>query len=387
MRVCFISFEYPPNILGGAGTYAETLVKGLRRRGIDVFVISRGNEHNEYRRTFRVPTSNSIYWRRLFFMEPAITLFHRLNDRYKFDLVHFNEPHIILEKPNLPTVCTLHSAQVNEIKLRLSYPRTVETATDIKDFAIKSPIGSIFDILTANIVDRIICPSHHLATLIKSYCFANEQKISVIPNGIDLEAFDKIRDYNATEFLRKYNLETDSYILFMGRLTVLKGAQYLINAFRSISKDYPSLKLAIVGAGYFENRLKNLTPKTKNVVFTGHVNSLEDKKALYKNSLFVIVPSLYEALPIVVLEAMACSKAVIASNVGGIPMLVHHGENGFLAPPGDIKSLEKFIKILIEDQVTRRNMGAFGRKLTERTFTTNEMASKTLKVYESLLDA
>lgn len=383
MRVCFISFEYPPNTLGGAGTYAKSLVKGLKGKGVDVFTITKGDEHASSEKTYRVPTSDAPYWRRIFFMKPAINLFHKLNKLWRFDLVHFNEPHIILGRPNLPTVCTLHSSQVNEIKMKLATLKSLNTMVDIRDLILKSSVGSICDVFTAHAADKIICPSSHLARLIKSYCFVDEEEICVIPNGIDLKAFDKTKDYD-TSILSKYNLEVDNYVLFIGRLSFLKGVQYLIKAFRSIKKAYANLKLVIVGTGDFESYLRNLANEVDDVVFTGYVDSLRVKRILYENSLVVVVPSFYEALPMVVLEAMACRKAVIASDVGDIPLLIKHRENGFLAKPRDSKSLENFIRILLEDASLRKSMGSFGRKLLEREFTVDKMVEATLRVYKSL---
>jgi len=383
MRVCFISFEYPPNVLGGAGTYAEAIVEGLRRRGVEVYIVTRGDRNACDKKTFRVPTSNVPYWRRLFFMKPALSLLRELNKQLKFDLVHFNEPHIILEKLKLPTVCTIHSTQVNEIKLKLANLKVVKTATDIRDLILKSPVGSMCDVLVAHATDKIICPSPHLARLIKSYCFVDEAKICVVPNGIDLEAFDRVKGCDAA-VLSKYDLERNNYILYIGRLSSFKGVQYLIAAFRTIKKEYTDLKLAIVGTGDFENYLRQLAHGIEDVVFTGYVDSLKVKKTLYENSLVVVVPSLYEALPMVVLEAMAYSKPVIASNVGSVPLLVKHGQSGFLVRPGDSKSLEMFIRMLYDDGNLRKNMGSFGRKLVEKEFTVDKMVLETLKVYKSI---
>jgi len=384
MRVCFVSFEFPPNVLGGVGTYAEAIVEGLKSRGVDVFVITRGNQNDYGKKTFGVPTSDVPYWRRLFFMRPASSLLHRLNKLIDFDLVHFNEPHIMLAKLNLPTVCTLHSTQINEIKLKLAGSKTLKTTHDIRDLIWKGPVGSIFDVFKTHAVDKIICPSPHLLKLVRSYCFVDERKICVIPNGINLEVFDKTKDYD-TSILGKYNLERDKYLLFMGRLSVLKGIQHLIEAFRTIKKEYTNLKLAIVGTGEYEGYLRNLAYGIDDIVFTGYADALAVKKSLYTNCVAVVVPSSYEGLPMVVLEAMACKKAVIASDVGGIPLLVRHGKNGFLAKPGDSRSLEKFIRILLEDPDLRKNMGSFGRKLAEEKFTVDKMVSDTLRVYKSLV--
>jgi glycosyltransferase involved in cell wall biosynthesis len=255
---------------------------------------------------------------------------------------------------------------------------------DIKDLILKNPVGCICDILVAHATDKIICPSDHLVKLIRSYCFVDEKKICVIPNGMDLEAFDKVKN-NDANVLSKYDLEKDKYVLFVGRLTVLKGVQYLIEAFRAIKKECPNLKLVIVGNGDYENYLRYLTHGIGGVVFTGYVDSLLVKKALYKNCFAVAVPSLYEGLPMVILEAMASRKAVVASDVGGISTLIKHRKSGFLVKPGDVKSLEKFIRILLEDANLREKMGSFGRKLVEKEFTIEKMVDGTLKVYESLL--
>jgi len=384
MRVCFITFDYPPKIIGGTGTYAETLVKGLKSKGIDLFLITRGFQSDIGQRTYRVPSSNSRYWRRLFFIKSALRLFDKLNKLWKFDVVHFNEPHIMLKKPKIPTVCTFHSTQVNEIKLKLADINTLKTVRDIEDLVLKSPVGSVFDVFTAHAADKIICPSPNLAELVKSYCLVDERKVCCIPNGVDFEAFDKIDDDPAS-ILRKYDLKKDNYLLFMGRLSSLKGVQYLIDAFKVIKKDYINMKLVIVGTGDLEGYLKNLSQGIASIVFTGHIDSLNVRTILYRNCASVVVPSIYEGLPTVVLEAMACGKAVVASGVGGIPLLIRHGQNGFLTKPGDSEGLEKFIRVLLENANLRENMGAFGRKFIEEKFSVDRMVCDTLKVYDSLL--
>ncbi len=168
----------------------------------------------------------------------------------------------------------------------------------------------------------------------------------------------------------------------------MKGVEHLIEAFGAIKKTaastYANLKLVVVGTGDSEDHLRNLASKTPDIVFTGYIGSPAIKKLLYGNCLALVVPSLYEGLPMVILEAMASSKAVVASDVGGIPLLIEHGKNGFLVKPGDTKNLEKFVGILLEDPTLRKKMGLFGRKLVEKEFTVNKMVDRTLSVYKSL---
>jgi len=379
--VCLVSFEYPPHIIGGAGTYADTIATGLRHKSIDVFVISRGWSNEYSQKTFRIPTPTVAYWQRIFFMRPALKLLRKLDKKVKFDLIHFNEPHMTFGELNLPTVCTLHANQLNEIILKLTRPRNY-AVKDIVDLVLKSPVGYMLDISIAHNADKIICPSPHLASKIKSYCFISDDRINVVPNGIEVKAFDRIpNDY--TDVLGKYDLEKENYILYIGRLFPLKGVQFLIKAFKTIKKKCANLKLVIVGAGHFEKYLRSLA--SEDVVFTGYVRSLRVRKILYENSLVFVLPSFYEAFPMVILEAMACSKAVIASNVGGIPYLVKSGRNGFLLEPGNSASLGRLIEMLYGDEKLRKSLGTSGRKLVEKEFSIEKMIDQTLKVYESLL--
>ena len=380
MRVCFISFEYPPKILGGAGTYASVLVKGLENRGIDVYTITTGNKTTYNQKIYRISIPNITYWRRLFFIKSAIDLLRDLNRMHRFDLVHFNEPHIITRSPNLPTVCTFHSTQLHELKLNLQ-GRSLKTVGNFRDLMVKNPVGHLCDIITGHMLDRIICATSDLMKLLK-YCFVDEEKIHIIPNGIDPEVFD--RTNCDTAFLDKYGIEKENFVLYIGRLSSLKGVHYLIKAFQSIKKEHTKLKLVIAGRGDFEPYLRKIALGTRDILFIGYVDSLMVKRLLYENCFTVVVPSIYETFPMVVLEAMVCSKPVVASNVGGIRSMIKHGKNGFLVKPKDVRGLEFFINRLYENPDLRRKMGMFGRKLLEKEFTVDKMVDGTLKVYESL---
>lgn len=383
MKVCFISFEYPPNslVMGGAGTYAKFLVKGLRDRGIDVCTLTTGNRATQDQKIYRIPIPNITYLRRIFFINSAIDLLHDLNRTHKFDLVHFNEPHIITRSPNLPTVSTFHSTQLNQLKINLK-GRSLKTVESIRDLVVKNPIGHLSDIITGYKSDQLICPSSDLVKLLK-YCFVDEQKIHVVPNGIDPNVFHKIS--SETDFLNKYGLEKGTFLLYIGRLYSLKGVHYLIKAFKIVKKENPNLKLVIAGSGEFESYLRQIAQGTGDILFVGFVDSLKVKKALYENCVAVVVPSIYETFPMVLLEAMACGKPVIASDVGGNRILIKHGKNGLLVKTKDVNGLKNSINGLCEDPNLRKKMGMFGRKLVEKEFTADKMVDKTLKVYKLLL--
>lgn len=387
MKVCFITYEYPPNILGGAGTYANILINGLKNRGIDVHTISNGIKSNYHKKIYRIPSNNTIYIRRYFFMKEAMKYFKILNKNKKFNIIHFNEPHIIFQKPNIASVCTLHSNQLNELLNRIQTFQYNNSVQDILDITIKNPLGYITDLFTVNSADKLICPSYNLANLIQKYCFINKDDIYVVPNGINLDTYDKININDSIQFLNKYNIEKNKYFLYIGRITKLKGVDILIKSFNLLKKEYKDIKLVIVGSGNtnYINYLKSISNNKKDVIFTGYIESIKLKKILYTNSVAVVLLSAYEALPMVILEAMVCKKPVIASKIGDIPILIKHGKNGFLLSKfNDIIKIKEFLEIILLDYNLREKMGKINRQIVENKYSSKKMINRTIQIYSTL---
>jgi len=384
MKVCFISLEYPPKIWGGLGVYADQLVKGLDDKGIDVLTITRGDDNGYSEKIFRIVTPEVLYWQRFFFIKTAISLFRRLNKSWKFDLVHLNGAYPMARGLKLPTVCTFHTTNVTQVRSSFRMLGSMKTPEDISVLVLRNPVGILCDILSAQLSDKIICPSPSIAREIQSYCFVDEDRIHVIPNGIDLDAFDSMKAFDDT-LLDKYGIEKENFVLYVGRLTFLKGVDYLIRAFDIVRKECKDLKLVVMGSGPCEPHLKSVARDIEGVLFIGHIDSPHIKRLLYESCLAVVVPSMHETLPTVIIEAMAHGKPVIATDVGGNPFMVKNGKNGFLVTPKDLESMSRFIKILYENPDLRKKMGAYGRELVEKEFTYEKMATETLKVYDSLL--
>jgi glycosyltransferase involved in cell wall biosynthesis len=386
MKICFVSFEYPPEIIGGMGTYAEHLVRGLKEKGVDTYVITRGDKTCRDNKTYRIFVPDILYWRRFFFINHATRFFHNLSRLCRFDLIHLNGTYPIVRGLKLPTVSTLHAIpNIKQAAIGLKLVKSYKSVRDIMYLTLKNPVGSIFDFTTVQASDRIICPSPSLAREIMLYCFADKQKIRIIQNGIDLKEFDETECFDTT-LLDHYNIQKENFLLYVGRLSFLKGIQYLIEAFKIVQNQHPNLKLVIVGSGDFEQQLRKTARNIKGILFIGYVESMRIKKLLYDASLAVILPSsAYEVSPMTILETMASRKPVIASNVEGNSFMVKHGKNGFLSKPRDSVNLAEFINVLLEDKALRRRMGKLGRKLVENEFTMEKMVNKTLKTYESLL--
>ena len=375
-------------IFGGIGTYAEQFVRGMSEKGVEIYVITRGHQTCKDGKIYRLAIPNVLYWRRLFFTMRGISLFHRLNEAHTFDLVHLNGTYPIIGSLGLPTICTIHGpGNLKQMKMLLQMKK-VTSVNDATFLFLKSPMGFLSDTGTIRFSDKIICPSPSLVEDLSSrwaYIGARE-KMVVIPNGIDLNQLDTVHSL-PDSVLADYGIKRDSYLLYMGRLSFLKGVDYLIQAFRRVQKRHSGLQLVIAGSGDFEQYLRKISGNLKGVIFLGFVESIKLKKLLYEASLAVVLPSsAYETSPMVVLEAMSFGKPVIATNVGGTPYIVKHGENGFLSTPRDSESLANSISLLCESEELRKMMGIRGRKLVEKEFTSDLMINRTLNIYESLID-
>jgi glycosyltransferase involved in cell wall biosynthesis len=298
--------------------------------------------------------------------------------------VHLNGAYPMVQRFRVPTVCTFHSVNFPQIQASLRAIGGMKSKEEISDLVLKNTVGCFSDIESVRLSDKIICPSPITAMELQRWCFASAERIRFIPNGINLKEFDSVKASDIT-LLNKYGVEPDNYFLFIGRLVFLKGVDSLIRAFKIIRSKCKDLKLTIVGKGPFEPYLRKIAAGIPGVIFTGHVDDPAARKLLYDNSLALLVPSFHEVLPTVIIEAMACCKPIIATNVGGNPFMVKHGKNGFLVEASDSEGIANFMKLLYENSNLRKNLGNFGRDFMEKAFVIGRTVGDTAKVYESLV--
>jgi len=176
-------------------------------------------------------------------------------------------------------------------------------------------------------------------------------------------------------------------ILFVGMVTPLKGIHYLINAFSLIAEEFQRYQLLIIGKeeniGYAADLRRQISKLelSNRVRFMGHMSQAELAIRM-SEAVALVLPSTSEGLGRVVIEAMATGIPVIGSRVGGIPDLISDGVNGFLIAPGDEKSLAEKIRLLLENRVAARAMGASGRSFAAQLFSTESY----LKGYRQIFD-
>lgn len=193
---------------------------------------------------------------------------------------------------------------------------------------------------------------------VADYLIAKAKKISpqkpyfLFPTFTDLD-----------DFLAETDVRLGNYILFVGRADKTKGINYLTEAFFKIEKDFPDFKLVMVGEGLPEGKLP-----------------LDKVREKMKHCYCLVVPSVSEGLPRVIMEAMALGKAIIASSVGGIPDLVKDGKTGFLVKPADSEALTQKMRILLQDKNLTMEMGKGGREFVVDRFSNEKYVRNYLEM-------
>jgi phosphatidylinositol alpha-mannosyltransferase len=338
-------FAYP----GGVCIHISCLEQQFTRLGHDVKVIAPaskaisgfGDRFIPIGRPRPVPTSGSI---------ARLTLSLRLSsrikevlEREKFDIIHLHEP-------LMPMLCTT--------VLRLSQTATVGTfhATNGRPgYNLGRPFSKFFLKRWFRKLDGKITVSQSAREFAHGHF---PGYYNIIPNGVDLEHFSP--DVAPVEEFNDGKLN----ILFVGRMEKRKGLNYLLDAFARVREEVPDSRLIAVGPG---TRLRRKYEKKvarsglKDVVFIGYAGYEELPRYYQTADIFCAPATGSESFGIVLLEAMAMAKPIMASDIEGYAGVISDGVDGVLVPPKDNRSLARALIELLNDEPRRREMGAQGR--------------------------
>lgn len=350
MKVVQVIPEFPPPLVGGGAYHVYNLARELARRGVDVKVFTLNLEntfflertkvetHFDKVQVFRVPASRTPKFN--YQIAPKlISLLLKENP----DIIHAHGYQVFTTDAALmasrikktPLVLTLHG-----------FPRGFYNPAHRAHFNL---IGKE----ALKKAEKIISVSHKVAREFRAIGVPQE-KIAIIPNGINLEEYKQLP--MGDPFRKRLDIEeNEKIVLTIGRLEKIKGFQYLIRALPSIIKEVGSTKLVIAGPDFnYGAKLKKITEETNvqdHVVFYGPINGKEKFEA-FSAANIIAVPSLYEGFGMLLLEAMAAGKPLVATNTGAAPEIVQNGKNGILANLGDVEDLAgKIIKLLSDDQL------------------------------------
>lgn len=241
------------------------------------------------------------------------------------------------------------------------------------------------DILTSKLCDAIIAVNNSIRDNLVT-AGVNRKKIKVIPNGIDVDNYENVTSGSA-ELKVSLGLKGNEIVIgTAGRLSLVKNIETLLLAGKEVIKAIPEVRLVIIGDGPQMQYLKKLSLKlgiSGYVIFTGW--QMDITKYLSIMDIFVNT-SLIEGSSFAILEAMALTKPVIATNVGGNPELIVAGETGHLTPFNDANALTSSILDILEDKDKALQMGKAGRKQVETHFHEKQMLKLTKEVYLELME-
>lgn len=283
-----------------------------------------------------------------------------------------------------PTIVHNHTGWYGLLVGRLVGAKTVETVHNVYHWYTLAQ--RIHYGLYANLADRIIAVSGVVRDFtLNFFPFFPGKKIQVLHNGIEVPPLPSAETRRDQRMAFGFN-DSTMVLGFTGRLTEQKGIEYLLESVKILTDRFPGVRLLIIGDGERKTELESLAERLNicdQVVFTGY---RRDIFALIGAMDIFVLPSLWEGLPISLLEAMAMHLPAVASDVGGIREVIDDGINGFLVPARDVKTLVARLTTVLEDHEQRRTMGAAARKRVQESFSADGMVRATDALYQSLLN-
>jgi glycosyltransferase involved in cell wall biosynthesis len=370
------SMEFPP-VPGGVGSYVYNLSKKLIEKGHKTTVITPLSFKYALRQEiideieiFRVPYLPVYPFH-------ASLLGHFVNKTFKslehkFDIVHSHTPIPVPIKTSLPIITTVHTP----MKIDGRY----HEVDNLHSLAVKAQSLFFYPSLelklfkTSQIITTV---SKTVAGELAEYGL-DPRTITVVGNGVDENIFRS----------NPYRVDcTQPYVLYTGVLRARKGIFDFIKSAEYVTKEFPDVKFVVCGSGRLLNKSIAYAQRLglqKKVVFLGYIKK-DRLISLFQNATAQVVPSLYEGLPTVLLEAMSCSLPVVATNIGGNNEVISSGVNGFLVPPKRPDAMAEAVSRLLVDTDLSMKLGAAARETIERCYTWDRVTDRFLKCYEELL--
>jgi glycosyltransferase involved in cell wall biosynthesis len=227
-------------------------------------------------------------------------------------------------------------------------------------------------------VNRIVTVSEANRLFMLS-TFANQpgNRILAIPNGVDVDQF--------ASGSPTHSELGDPVVATIAGLNNQKGHEYLIKAIPLIKQHCPKAKFVFAGEGHLRERLEQLAVSLGAMDAITFVGKLEDVRPLLAQAAQVALPSLFEGMPISILEAMAAGRAVVATDVDGTSELVIDGLTGFLVPPRNPEKLAEKIVVLLKNRELRDTFGRNAQRRARDKFSLEHMTASYLKLYQQCM--
>ena len=241
------------------------------------------------------------------------------------------------------------------------------------------------DRITERFVDRVIVVSEALKHVMIAGHGIRSDKVVRVSNGVELDRYDP-NLHSGNGVRENLNISQGVPLIgAIGRLVWQKGLEFLVGAAPIVLNYVPDAKFLLVGEGPLEVELRNLAERSgfsERVLFTGFRSDMPEVLSALD---VLVLPSLREGLPMILLEGMAMAKPIVTTNIEGISEVVEHDKTGVLVPPGNSQILAEGIIGLLKDKDKAQQIGQAGRKRVEEAFSVEMMVKKTEEGYESVV--
>jgi len=369
----------PAKTTGGIQAVVQNLVASLKNDPqLEIHVLTIDYDRDiPYR-----PIENvRVHWlqadkgrNRLLLFAPERKWIKRKIDEIRPELIHVHGTDIYgfaTRKLNYPILLTVHGILSKEAKI---IEKNVKLRTRILN-RVKNNFNHYFENATLKAAKDIIVISPYVEQQIKSRTSATFYHID---NPVDRKFFELENRAKSNRFL------------FVGMIRARKGVLGLVKAISNLVEKYPDIKLHLVGkifeTEYFD-LLKSLIEEKhleNNVIYRGRISDRELFRE-FEECQAVVMNSIEESSPMVIEQAMAAGKAVVATRVGGIPFLIEHEKSGLLVDYGNEEQMTRALDFIYSNPDKAREMGRYGRTIAEARFRQKRIAEKTKDIYLKLI--
>jgi len=388
-RVLILSWEYPPLIEGGLARHVRKLSEALVEREVEVHVLTRGGEESpaEERRggvhihRIREPQRPTELGEFVAWVErmnsDMLAAGVELGDRYSFDLVHGHDWLVanacdhLAKRFEAPLVTTIHATEHGRHQ----------------GWVDKHPQSYIHGVerWITNRSERTIACSHYMREQIVDIFGVEEERVSVIPNGIDPDDLPVQDPAELRRMRAEFAAPEEKLVLLIGRLVYEKGFQLALEAMPRVIEEAPGTRFLVAGSGTHEKELHRQAQELglmEHGTFLGWIGD-DVLHSLYRIADLTVVPSIYEPFGLVALEAMASECPCIVADTGGLREVVPHEDVGLRFRPHDAEALaEVAIRVLRDDELGQSLVAEAYEHL--RRFDWGDVAEQTAAVYAEL---
>lgn len=389
LSVMMFSWEFPPRIIGGISPHVYHLSRSLARNGVKVYVVTcdfpNTPEHEmiDGVEVFRIDSYKNpspdfatwVYMMNVNMQKEAAAIVGSRADG--IDVLHAHDwlvadagiglKHVFRK----PLFATVHSTEIGRRNgIHFDYEKMIhETEAWLTYEAWK-----------------VVCCSNYMVSHVRWAFGTPQDKLTMIPNGVNLGEYTKLEGEDLSQFRSRYALPEEKIVLFVGRLVHEKGAQVLVNAMPKVLQK-ANAKFIIVGNGYMKEKLSDLVRNmglSHKAIFTGFVND-QTLKRLQKCADVSVVPSLFEPFGIVALEAMAAKSPVVVSDTGGLSEIVEHDVTGVKVYMGNPDSLAWGVTRVLQDFGYANWIKTNAYKKVQEKYDWDKIAQQTRQAYETVL--